>query len=137
MTGFRIAIELLSRTPQSARVHCLRFKARVPFRWAAGQYLIVVRASGRDVSFPYSIASAFDAERPLEFELAVAFRAGADAIDELRVGEELEIEGPFGDFTWHTAPGTAALLVGTGTGIAPLRALLQEALARETTGPVW
>src|SRR5205807_768641 len=33
-----------------------------------------------------------------------------------------------------TAPGDSALFIGTGTGIAPLRALLQEALSRQESG---
>ena len=127
------AVELLAREPLSARVHRLRFKAMVPFRWAAGQYLVVVRGGGRELSIPYSIASACDPRRPAEFEIAAAFNAGADVIDELPIGGVLQVEGPAGDFTWRRdSVSPAALLVGVGTGIAPLRALIQEELARPT-----
>ena len=125
------AVELVVREPLSSRVHRLRFRARVPFRWAAGQYLVVVRGGGEALSLPYSFASACDPQRPGEFEIAAAVNAGADVIDALPLGGELEVEGPAGEFTWQSAASPAALLVGVGTGIAPLRALIQEELARK------
>ncbi|MEP7049927.1 MAG: FAD-dependent oxidoreductase [Pseudomonadota bacterium] len=122
----------MARRPLSGRVHRLRFAALGAFRWAAGQHLVVVRGKGQDVFLPYSIASAYDSQRPGEFELAVAFGAGADVIDALLPGEQLEVEGPGGDFIWQADPSPAALLVGVGTGVAPLRALVEAELARDT-----
>jgi NAD(P)H-flavin reductase len=124
-------IELVLREPLSARVHKLRFATHPPFRWAAGQYLVVLPRDERGLPIPYSIASAYDAKLPGEFEIAAAFR-GADFIDELVLGDELEAQGPMGSFTWQSSPRPAALLVGVGTGIAPLRALIQEELMRRT-----
>jgi NAD(P)H-flavin reductase len=126
------AIELLAREALSARVHLLRFRARVPFRWQAGQYLAVVRGGGRTLFLPYSIASAFDPKHAGEFEIVAAFQAGAEVVDELPLGAELEVEGPAGELTWQENSSPAALLVGVGTGIAPLRALIQEELRRPT-----
>jgi NAD(P)H-flavin reductase len=125
-------IELVLRESLSARVHRLRFATRAPFRWAAGQYFVVVRAGGQDLFLPYSFASAYDPARPGQFEIAAAFHAGADVIDALEIGAEVEVEGPAGEFTWQPNPSPAALLVGVGSGIAPLRALIQEELARPT-----
>jgi NAD(P)H-flavin reductase len=130
MAAHRFVVELVARSPLSARVHRLRFAARSPFEWQAGQYLVVVRAEGQALFLPYSIASANDPAKPGEFELAVAVHAGADAMDTLAIGAELEVEGPAGTFTWQPAPSPTALLVGAGTGIAPLRALIEAELAR-------
>lgn len=130
MSAQGITAELIARTLLSSRVHLLRFAARGPFRWAAGQHLAVVKAKGQELFLPYSIASAYDPQRPGQFELAAAVGAGADVIDQLSVGEELEIQGPSGAFVWQTPASGAALLVGAGTGIAPLRALIEEELAR-------
>ncbi|HET7541681.1 MAG TPA: FAD-binding oxidoreductase [Polyangiaceae bacterium] len=137
MPARRFVIELLARSPLSARVHRLRFAARPPFEWQAGQYLVIVAAEGQALSLPYSIASASDPAKPGEFELAVAIQAGADVMDTLAIGAELEVEGPAGTFTWQPAPSPAALLVGAGTGIAPLRALIQAELARESEIRLW
>ncbi len=123
-------LELVARAPLSTRVHRLRFRAASAFRWAAGQYLIVMRAGGHELALPYSIASACDPEHPGELEIAAAFGAGADVIDALVPGDRIEVQGPAGEFTWQAEPRAAALLIGVGTGIAPLRALIQEELRR-------
>ncbi len=129
MLASRFSVELLSRKPLSGSVHRLRFAPQAPFKWHAGQH-VAVGGDGQDLFLPYSIASAYDVRRPGQFELAVAFGAGADGLDALEVGGTLECEGPFGDFVWQTLPSPAALLVGVGTGVAPLRALIEEELAR-------
>ncbi|HYQ45948.1 MAG TPA: FAD-binding oxidoreductase [Polyangiaceae bacterium] len=126
----RFVIQLIGRAPLSSRVHRLRFTARSPFAWEAGQYLVIVGGAGQALFLPYSIASANDPDKPGEFELAVAVHAGADVMDTLPIGAELEVEGPAGAFTWQASPSPAALLVGAGTGIAPLRALIEAELAR-------
>jgi len=131
-----VVLQLALREPLSSRVHRLRFRALGEFRWAAGQYLIVVRAGGAETFLPYSIASAFDPERPHDLELATAFGAGADAIDALRPGDRIEVQGPAGDFTWQPEPRESALLIGVGTGIAPLRAMAQEELRRSSASRV-
>jgi len=130
MPASRFVVELVARSPLSSRVHRLRFAARAPFDWAAGQHLVVVFGQGQALFLPYSIASASDQKNPGEFELAVAVDAGAPVMDTLPLGAELEVEGPAGNFTWQGAPSPGALLVGVGTGIAPLRALIEEELAR-------
>jgi len=130
MSVRRFVVELVARSPLSSRVDRLRFASKGAFDWLAGQHLVVVRAQGQAVFLPYSIASANDPKKPGEFELAVSLRDGADVLDTLPLGAELEMEGPAGSFTWQAAPSPAALLVGMGTGVAPLRALLEEELAR-------
>jgi NAD(P)H-flavin reductase len=132
MSGPSTRVELIARTPLSGRVHRLRFAARSPFQWQAGQHLAVVESKGQGLFLPYSIASAYDPQMPGQFELAVAFGAGAEVMDELPLGGELTVEGPSGDFTWQAEPSPAALLIGVGTGIAPLRALVEEELARDS-----
>jgi len=95
--------------------------------------LVVVRAQGQELFLPYSIASAYDPAQPGQFELATLFGAGANAIDQLSVGEELSVLGPSGELAWQQQPSPAALLVGAGTGVAPLRALVEEELARPSS----
>src|ERR1700688_2124834 len=52
--------------------------------------------------------------------------------DELRVGDQLELRGPVGGyFVWEPADGGPLVLLGGGSGIVPLRAILRE---RERAG---
>src|ERR671913_1242626 len=54
--------------------------------------------------------------------------------DELRVGDGLELRGPIGGhFVWDIAIGGPLLLVGGGSGIVPLRAMLRHRAARLRT----
>ena len=50
--------------------------------------------------------------------------------DEVRIGDVLELRGPIGGyFTWQAADGGPLLLVGGGSGLVPLAAMLRHRLA--------
>jgi ferredoxin-NADP reductase len=51
-------------------------------------------------------------------------------VDELRVGDKLELRGPIGGyFVWEADPGGPLLLVAGGSGIVPLMAMLRHRAA--------
>jgi NAD(P)H-flavin reductase len=126
---------LVARTELSPSVESyrLRVEGPRPFTWAPGQYVELYAPSAPDLPLPYSIASAPDALAPGEFELAIGTGRGKELLSSLPLGTELLLSGPFGRMIWPPT-GSAALLVGTGTGVAPLRALLQETLPGAETG---
>ncbi len=120
----------------TSRVRALVFEAEgpEPFAYEAGQW-VMLRPRGPDgspLARPYSIASAPGHAGPNHFEVAVG--ASTDPIVEalwgLRVGQGLEAAGTGGALTWRSAGDGATLLVGAGTGVAPLRALAQAAIVR-------
>lgn len=101
------------------------------FSWLPGQHakLSPVPVSGEvTTAVPFSIASAADPAAPGEFELAVSHNAGEALLQALQPGGSVVVSRAKGSFTWKANPNTT-LLVGMGTGIAPLRAMLQAALA--------
>ena len=107
------------------------------FRWRAGQYLTLHPEGGtgaHEGPLAYSIASACDGGEPARLALAVGPGSGADVLADAGPGTRLEIDGPFGTFTLPRAPG--ALLVGSGTGVAPLRAHVGEWLGETNGEPV-
>ena len=56
--------------------------------------------------------------------------------DELRVGDRLELRGPIGGyFVWEASMGGPLLLVGGGSGIVPLMAMLRHRAAVGSTVP--
>jgi ferredoxin-NADP reductase len=101
----------------------------------AGQHYVVrlTAPDGYTASRSYSVASAPDGTA--EFELTVErFDDGEVSVflqDVVEVGDELEVRGPIGGyFVWDgTEP---ALLIGGGSGLVPLMAMLR--LARATGG---
>lgn len=103
------------------------------FRFAAGQ-AVMAGLHGSPLRKPYSIASSpAEATRDGSIELLVQVddSGGPDPHLELAThGTALDIGGPFGSFTLPPlAAGTRVLFVAGGTGIAPLRSMLMEALA--------
>lgn len=127
------------RRALSARVSelVLELEGPQPFRWRAGQYVTLHPPGGtgaHEGPLAYSIASAWDGAEPPRFALAIGQGSGADVLARFGEGATLAVDGPFGAFTLPEAPG--ALLVGAGTGVAPLRAHAAEWLARPAAGPV-
>jgi CDP-4-dehydro-6-deoxyglucose reductase, E3 len=110
-----------------------------PLPFVAGQWFnFDVPTSGGVVRRAYSIASAPSVERPDELEIAVTrvpeIGNASLALHEFSPGLRLAIDGPHGFFTREQALHLPALFVGTGTGVCPLRAMIQDEL-RESSGP--
>ncbi|MGD8860522.1 MAG: FAD-dependent oxidoreductase [Myxococcales bacterium] len=128
---------VLSPTVRALRLRCTDGEA---LAFTAGQWidLYVPTAGGAEVQKrAYSIASAPGGQDAATFDLAVTLVEGgavSTALHELPLGAALEIEGPFGFFTRTETRHLPALLIGTGTGLAPLRSMLQEEL-RDPDGP--
>ncbi|MEW5982698.1 MAG: FAD-binding oxidoreductase [Acidobacteriota bacterium] len=110
------------------------------FEYRAGQAARLGRPS-EPTRVPYSIACAPGRARAtgtLEFLLRTdAHGRVGDHLDPLEPGEMLMASGPFGRFTLPVpliAP--ALLFVAGGVGIAPLRAMIEDVLARTASPPV-
>jgi len=109
-----------------------------PFDYVAGQWVnLEVDVGGVLDKRAYSIASAPRGAGPGELEIAVT-RVDEGLVScklhELPEGTTLTLDGPHGFFTREGHGESAALFVGTGTGICPLRAMLQSEL-RSPDGP--
>jgi ferredoxin-NADP reductase len=111
-----------------------------PASWRAGQCVTVEVPVGPDL-FPrnYSIACASKVHGGRRIELAVARvpdGPASNALHALPPGARLEAGRPCG-YLIRSDPDAPTLWVGTGSGLAPLRAMIQEELGRErgTRGP--
>jgi ferredoxin-NADP reductase len=81
----------------------------------------------------YSIASAPEEPLALTVERIVDGEVSPHLVDELRVGDTFEIRGPIGGyFRWRTDDGGPLLLVGGGSGVVPLVAMLRHRAARRS-----
>jgi ferredoxin-NADP reductase len=96
----------------------------------AGQHVDVrlTAEDGYQAQRSYSIASAPEDESlVLTVERLDDGEVSPYLVDELRTGDELELRGPIGGyFVWEDALGGPLLLVGGGSGVVPLRAMLRH-----------
>jgi ferredoxin-NADP reductase len=102
----------------------------------AGQHLDLrlTAEDGYQAQRSYSVSSAPDAKPRIEItvERVDDGEVSPFLLDELRVGDRLELRGPIGGyFTWMPGDGGPLFLVGGGSGVAPLMAILR---ARTRTG---
>jgi CDP-4-dehydro-6-deoxyglucose reductase len=114
----------------------LRLPAVEPLHFRAGQYVDVMLSEGRRRSF--SIASAPTDGPLIELHVRRASSSGftGQLFDSMRAGTLLRIEGPLGQFWFRTESPRPAIMVGGGTGYAPLRAMLRQLLATGDRRPL-
>jgi ferredoxin-NADP reductase len=127
--GWRTA-KVVGISQETARAKTFRLALPEPSLHRAGQHYVVrlTAPDGYTASRSYSVASAPDGSA--EFELTVERLVDGEVStflhDEVVVGDDLEVRGPIGGyFVWSgDAP---ALLVGGGSGVVPLMAMLRFA----------
>lgn len=94
--------------------------------FAPGQFLNLHFATeSGDTHRSYSIANPPGPDGLLEIAMSpVAGGLATEALSALAPGDELPASGPFGRFVLRDEPPCRYVLVGTGTGITPYRAML-------------
>ena len=121
--------------PLSADVVRLRLVCETSFEFQAGQYLSLVREDG--LARSYSIASLPGEDLELHIRCLPNGKMSDWVRKEARVGAAVRVLGPSGDcFYVSGRPEQTLLLIGTGTGLAPLYGILRDALKQGHTGPI-
>ena len=98
-----------------------------PMAFNAGQYVLLDVPTGEQR--PYSIASPTSQGDRIELHLRRS--DGGACTDKwvfaaLAVGERITLSGPYGRFSLRPLRTEPMLLLGSGTGLAPLKAIVQE-----------
>lgn len=112
-----------------------------PFRFVPGQFIQVHfhYADGKPTKRSYSVGTVGDdgSEPVRQLEIAVSYVDGGAAtelLSRLDEGEEIDASGPYGRFCLNEADtNTRYLLVATGTGVTPYRAMLPQIRALTVT----
>ena len=115
----------------------LRLESSTPLYYHAGQFINIKHPSGLTRS--YSLASV-----PMEhsaLELHIKRVPGGEVsnwiFDSLSVGDDLEFHGPHGKCYYiHGSTAQHLLLIGNGTGAAPLLGITRDALFENHTGRI-
>lgn len=119
-----------SSTPESVRANAILLDVPGWPGHLAGQHLDLrlTADDGYQAQRSYSISSAPDTAQELEItvERVDDGEVSPFLLDELREGDRFELRGPIGGyFTWTPSDGGPVLLVGGGSGVAPLMAILR------------
>ena len=106
----------------------LNLPAETAFDYQPGQYLAVASDDGRHRCFSMA---APPASGLLELHVRHWPGGGFSAwlADGARIGDRIQIDGPYGNFVWRSQESAGVILLATGTGIAPLIAMLTGTLA--------
>ena len=126
--------------PRTPRIKSFVLAPPRPFAFRAGQHVDVrlTAPDGYRAVRSYSIASA--PEDPDRIELAIELLEDGEVSpffhEVVALGDEIELRGPLGGhFVWTVADGGPLLLVGAGSGVVPLVAMLRHRRAAASDVP--
>ena len=132
--SWRVA-DVLDVVPETPRVKTIGFDVPAWPGHRAGQHVDVrlTAEDGYQAQRSYSIASTPDGTRvELTVERLDDGEVSPYLTDELRAGDRIELRGPVGGyFVWEPTQGGPLLLVGGGSGVVPLMAMIR---ARDAAG---
>jgi ferredoxin-NADP reductase len=131
--------ELVERVQETPRAASLAFTVPDWPGHLPGQHVDVrlTAEDGYQTERSYSIASPPEAPRlALTVERLEDGEVSPYIVDELRVGDQLELRGPIGGyFVWQAGGDRPLLLVAGGSGVVPLMAMLRHRSAASARTP--
>lgn len=129
-------IAALDRAADDVMVMRLQLPANERLQYLAGQYLEFILKDGKRRA--YSIATAPHAEGPLE--LHIRHLPGGQFTDHvftnMKARDMLRFEGPLGTFFLREDSEKPIVLLASGTGFAPIKAIVEHAIFKKITRPI-
>lgn len=102
----------------------LRIPPNSSFRYLSGQYINIIKG---DYKRSYSIANTHSNSNLVFFiKNYGGGKFSTYLFDEAKVNDLLRIEGPIGTFFYRNTPKKNIVFLATGTGIAPVKAILEQ-----------
>jgi ferredoxin-NADP reductase len=133
-----LAAEVIGAVAETPRVRTLLLRADEWPGHRAGQHLDVrlTAEDGYQAFRSYSIATAPDDELAITVERLDDGEVSPYLVDELREGDRIEVRGPIGGyFVWNTSKTGPLLLIGGGSGVVPLMAMIRHRAAIGSATP--
>ncbi|MGH9356669.1 MAG: FAD-binding oxidoreductase [Terriglobia bacterium] len=108
-----------------------------PFGFHPGQFIALhVGSNGRSDVRAYSIANTIRAGSRFELLINVTLEDKTWFLG-LKAGDEVRFTGPCGAFSLRRPPDRVSAFIAHGTGIAPIRAMLQELYTVDSDAEAW
>ena len=110
----------------------LKLPQNQSFDYLAGQYVDILLRDGRRRSFSVANAPAVDAELELHVRRVPGGHFTGQVFEALKPRDLLRFRGPYGTFFLRDKPQLPAILVAGGTGLAPIKAMLEQAFTESS-----
>lgn len=123
--------------PLTHDIRHLKIETTEPLKFFSGQYVdITVPETG--VTRSFSMANPPSAPCQLEFIIKIYPDGAFSSLlrDKMEVGHPVELRGPFGTCMRHEGRDSTMLLVGGGSGMAPLLSILTDLVNSKEQRPV-
>jgi CDP-4-dehydro-6-deoxyglucose reductase, E3 len=116
----------------------LQLPANDVLNYQPGQYIEIILSDGRRRSYSMANAPEPGSEKPtieLHIRLVPQGLFSPRVFFNLKEKEILRIEGPFGRFHLRQASSKPIVFVATGTGFAPIKAIIEQLLSQRSNRP--
>ena len=131
-------VERMEKPAPDVAVLGLRLPMNENFRFLAGQYIDILLKGGKRRS--YSLATRPDSAGVTALEIHVRHTPGGAFTDQvfstLKVRDLLRFEGPLGSFYLREESEKPVILLASGTGFAPIRAIAEYAGEKKIGRPM-
>ncbi|MBB6049197.1 2Fe-2S iron-sulfur cluster-binding protein [Armatimonas rosea] len=129
--------QLLAREQLAPDIFRLRLQAEEAFPFMAGQFITIRRPDGLRRSYSLAAPPTSDGTIELHVRRLPQGQLSGWLCEALELGAWVDLFGPEGScFYLPDDPTRPLLLIGTGTGLAPLLGIVRDALAQGHTGPI-
>lgn len=127
---FPARVHRLTRIAPEVMIVELKISAGGNWSYLAGQYVDILLPEGHRRAFSLANRPRGDGMLELHIRHIVGGRFTGHVFEAMKERDILRLRGPLGGFFLRDDPDKPALLVAGGTGFAPIKAIIEEAIAR-------
>ena len=130
--NFKAKIKSIKEISKDVRIFTLELDKEINFR--AGQFLtLILEEGGQKFTAPYSIASSPSEKNQIQLAIKLVNHGRVTSrLWNKGEEEELKLTGPMGGFGIKESDNKNIIFIGTGTGIAPLKSMIESLLEKNT-----
>jgi Na+-transporting NADH:ubiquinone oxidoreductase subunit F len=131
-----ILVKSINETPT---VKHLEFLVKDKLDFKTGQWIsLEIIKDGEKYKRAFSIANPQNNKKLIELCVKIVEKGiGSNYLNEMKKGEKINFTGPFGMFTLKYPTPNKIVLIATGAGIAPMRAILIDLFSKKTKNEIY
>lgn len=126
-----VAVYRVTQAASDVSVVQLRLPAGVRAKFRAGQYLQIELGDGTHRNYSMANPPHESDSVQLHVRHVPGGRFSEGVLRGLTQGDRLRVVLPFGEFTLREASDKPAILIATGTGFAPVKSIIEDAIRRK------